>query len=266
MGLCVPWNCDAEDINEMIGPMLLRYAADAHWKNPSVTFTESMYYTTYVSRPIDHGKKVAFGVIGMLAVICIFGCIIECTKIGDDPEFDPEILERATEFKSSLQYDSVIIQKKKHWTHVFLAFSCFRNINRLNMPSDPQKEAARVNKDTPAKEVTARLGIFHGIKAISCMYAMLGLSFLFSWYSIIGNVQDIEQKKMSYSFAIVYGSMYACPILFMTAGFLQTHKFLQVDHPSKLFTAGNLFKYYVWRFTKFMVINAMGLVFAMYLI
>lgn len=43
--------------------------------------------------------------------------------------------------------------------------------------------------------ISRRLEIFHGIKAMSAMYAMLGLSFLFCYYGVIGNIQDIEQKR-----------------------------------------------------------------------
>ena len=63
------------------------------------------------------------------------------------------------------------------------------------MSSHPEVVASRLNKNTAAKEMASRLGMFHGIKALSCIYAMLGISFLFTWYSIIGNIQDIEQKK-----------------------------------------------------------------------
>ena len=109
-----------------------------------------------------------------------------------------------------------------------------------------------------------RLRVFNGVKAISIVYAMLGISFLFSWYSVISSPQEVEKKKMSYAFTIVYGSIYTTPVLFMTAGFLQAHSFLQGD-PEKAFSVGNVGKYLLWRYTKFMVIEAAALLFGMYL-
>jgi len=49
---------------------------------------------------------------------------------------------------------------------------------------------------------------------------MLGLSFMFTWYSIIGNIQDIQEKSQNFWMVVVYGSMFTCPVLFMIAGFL----------------------------------------------
>jgi hypothetical protein len=164
--------------------------------------------------------------MGTLLLVAIAGTVVECTKIGNDPAFDSELLKRASEFRTTKQYETVSLQKKLPWAHILLAFSLIRNLNKLNISPYPQKLAQRKSRNTPAKVLAKRLSVFNGIKAISIVYAMLGLSFLFSWYSVISSPQEVEQKKLSYAFTIVYGSIYTCPVLFMTAGFLQAHSFL----------------------------------------
>lgn len=110
-----------------------------------------------------------------------------------------------------------------------------------------------------------RLKVFHGIKVACFFYGMLGLSFALSWYAFYSDMQEIEKKKTSFWMVLVYGSMFTVPILFITAGFLQAHSFLQGDQ-TKMFTIGNLAKYYLWRYTKFLAIEVVTLVFAMYII
>lgn len=53
MGLCVPWNCNLDDIKQTIEPLLMRYAVDAHWENPKVTYTMSSYYAAEIGRSFN---------------------------------------------------------------------------------------------------------------------------------------------------------------------------------------------------------------------
>lgn len=39
MGICVPKQCSIDAIVQNIEPLLLRYAREAHWENPTVTYT-----------------------------------------------------------------------------------------------------------------------------------------------------------------------------------------------------------------------------------
>jgi len=138
-------------------------------------------------------------------------------------------------------------------------------MNKLNVEPSAQNIAEVKAKGPKEEEVVKRLRIFHGIKVVSFFYELLGLSFVLSWYAFYNNMQEIENKKHSVWMVLVYGSMYTVPILFITAGFLQTHSFLQGDQ-TKIFSAGHLAKYYLWRITKFLVVEIVTIAFAMYII
>lgn len=44
MGLCVPKQCNIDDIKLNIEPLLIRYASEAHWVNPTVEYEASWEY------------------------------------------------------------------------------------------------------------------------------------------------------------------------------------------------------------------------------
>lgn len=96
-----------------------------------------------MTRSFDTQKLVAFGVVGTLLLVAVAGTVVELTKIGNDPDFDPEILKRASEFRTTKQYETVSLQKKLPWAHFLLAFSLIRNLNKLNITAYPQKLAQR---------------------------------------------------------------------------------------------------------------------------
>ena len=180
----------------------------------------SSYYAADIGRSFNTTKYVAVGVFGFLLLLATVGTTVEMSSVGNDPEFDRELLNEVSKFKTTKQYETVSLQKKKPWAQTLLAFSLIRNLNKLNIQPYPYKKASRENKNQATKIMVKRLNVFNGIKAVSILYAILGMTFLFSYYSIIANPQEVELKKMSYAFMIIYGSIYTVPILFMTAGFL----------------------------------------------
>ena len=61
------------------------------------------------------------------------GSCVELSSIGNDPEFDKEVLNELNRFKSTDQYEAVIMQQKLPWARYFVACSAVRNINKMNM-------------------------------------------------------------------------------------------------------------------------------------
>mmetsp|Transcript_19555 Transcript_19555/g.26420 ORF Transcript_19555/g.26420 Transcript_19555/m.26420 type:complete len:240 (+) Transcript_19555:918-1637(+) len=106
------------------------------------------------------------------------------------------------------------------------------------------------------------LSVFNGIKALACFYVILASSFLFTWYAYLADPSQMTNFKNSYAFLIIYCVYFTVPVLFMTAGFLQTFSFLQ-QRPEEMFTAKNLAKYYAWRMFKFVPLLGMVLLFSM---
>lgn len=94
-----------------------------------------MMFVETTTHTLNTPNKIAFSVLAFSLLLGIIGCVIQCTTIGNDPDFDPALIAKANEFRSSLQYEAVSIQKKKPWTHYFLAFSLARNTNKLNIES-----------------------------------------------------------------------------------------------------------------------------------
>ena len=56
-----------------------------------------------------------------------------------------------------------------------------------------------------------------------------GLTFFFSYYSVLSNPQDINDMLNSYFFNIVSGTIYTVPLFFFCSGFLQTLSFFDKD-------------------------------------
>jgi hypothetical protein len=103
-------------------------------------------------------------------------------SIGNDPEFDRELLKDVSKFKITKQYETVSWLKKKPRCLALLAFSLIHNLNKLNIQPYPYKRASRENKNQATKIMVKRLNVFNGIKAVSILYAILGMTFLFSYY------------------------------------------------------------------------------------
>ena len=134
MGLCVPKQCSVDDVKNAIEPLLLRYATEAHWQNPSVEYTKSWEYVHDESRAFDsNGKIVGISIAGFLLVFVAIGSCVELSSIGNDPEFDKEVLQELNKFKNTNPYETVIMQQKLPWARYFVALSAIRNINKMNM-------------------------------------------------------------------------------------------------------------------------------------
>lgn len=116
-----------------IEPLLLRYASEANWENPSVEYVASWQYEHDTARSFDTGKIVGISIFGFCLLVVSIGSCVELSSIGDDPEFDKEVLQELNRFKSTDQYEAVIMQQKLPWAQYLVALSAIRNINKMNM-------------------------------------------------------------------------------------------------------------------------------------
>ena len=107
--------------------------------------------------------------------------------------------------------------------------------------------------------------MFNGIKALCCFYILLACTFMFTWYAYLADPGQVAHYKESFSFLFIYCAYFTAPVLFMTAGFLQTFSFLQ-ESPETMFSAKRLLKYYAWRLFKFVPLLGMVLIFSMFLV
>lgn len=111
MGICVPKQCSLENVKSTIEPLLLRYASEAHWEKPTVEYTTSWEYVHTESRAFNSTGKIVGASIAGFCLLCVsIGALVELTSIGDDPEFDKEVLKELNKFKNTNQYETVIMQ------------------------------------------------------------------------------------------------------------------------------------------------------------
>ena len=90
---------------------MINYAEGANWKNPTVTYEASWEYVHDTSRAFDSTGKILAAVITGILLLCVgIASCIEVSTIGDDPEFDKEVLKELNRFKSTDQYETVIMQ------------------------------------------------------------------------------------------------------------------------------------------------------------
>ena len=73
------------------------------------------------------------------------------------------------------------------------------------------------------------LAVFNGIKAIACFYILFASSFMFTWYAYLADPSQMANFRESFSFLFIYCVYFTVPVLFLTAGFLQTFSFMQQD-------------------------------------
>lgn len=107
--------------------------------------------------------------------------------------------------------------------------------------------------------------MFNGIKALSCFYILLASTFMFTWYAYLADPSQLANYKTSFSFLFIYCAYFTAPVLFMTAGFLQTFGFLQ-ESQENMFSASRLAKFYAWRLVKFVPLLGMVLIFSLFLV
>ena len=102
MGICVPKQCNIDDIKKNSEPLLIRYASEAHWENPTVTYQASWEYVHEDSRSLDStGKIVGVSIFGFLLLCVAIGSCVEISSIGNDPEFDKDVLNELNKFKNT---------------------------------------------------------------------------------------------------------------------------------------------------------------------
>ena len=185
MGLCIPKQCTVENVKQSIEPLLMRYATEAHWNVKSINYETSWHYEHYHARSFDTAKIIGVSVAGLLILIVLIGSCIELSSCGNDPDFDKEVLEELNRFKSTDQYEAVIMQQKLPWARYFVAVSAVRNINKLNMKPYQMRKAM----DSPDLDRShiKNLAVFNGIKALACFYIILASSFLFTWYAFLAD-------------------------------------------------------------------------------
>jgi hypothetical protein len=101
MGLCVPRQCTTDEIYDVFAPLLTQFAENALWKEPTVTINPSMKYNEETAAHMTTGRMVAFSIIAILFLLVLVATVIELTSIGDDPDFDKQVLSQLSKFKSS---------------------------------------------------------------------------------------------------------------------------------------------------------------------
>ena len=100
--MCVPKQCSKAEVESHIGPLLIRYAEEAHFTNLTIDVQESWAYVHNVSRAFDTtGKIVGWSIAGFLVMCVAIGSCVELSSIGDNPEFDKDVLKELNRFKST---------------------------------------------------------------------------------------------------------------------------------------------------------------------
>ena len=69
--------------------------------DPKVEYDASWQYEHYTARSFDAGKIAGITVFGVCLLVVLVGSCIELSSIGDDPEFDSEVLKELNRFKST---------------------------------------------------------------------------------------------------------------------------------------------------------------------
>lgn len=68
--------------------------------------------------------------------------------------------------------------------------------------------------------------VLNGLKVLLTVYIVFGNTFLYTYYSIVGEPVQADEFRHTFAFLIVTAAMFATPCLFWMAGFLHTYSFL----------------------------------------
>jgi hypothetical protein len=111
------------------------------------------------------------------------------------------------------------------------------------------------------RDYVRNLRVFNGMKVVLSLYALLGSSYLFCYYSIVTDSLQADEFRHSIGFLLVESALFTTPCLFLIAGFLHTFSFLQTE-TDKQFSYDNIKRFYVKKVLRFEALVVATLVFA----
>ena len=93
---------------------------------------QSYYTSTLLPAAIpDNMSNLLMIILSVFVLLGIAGTILELTKIGDIPSLNYQTLDQAATFRSTSQYDAVLLQRKKPWALMTVAFSLLNSARSL---------------------------------------------------------------------------------------------------------------------------------------
>ena len=119
-----------------------------------------------------------------------------------------------------------------------------------------QKENLALRKNT---------NIFNGVKGLASLYLVYGSTYFISWYAYYDNPYDIQKMQQGFGYAIIAGTFFITPVLFLAAGFLITYSFMKVEAENR-FSLGNIGTFYFRRIARLVPLNLFMILFAMFII
>ena len=132
--------------------------------------------------PAKRNTLLVFAAIG---VVIFLATLVDLTPCGDIEGFARAKLADVARFKSSKQYETVSMCRKKPWAQWVLTFSLIRNFNKLNIFPKPYRVAQTKHRDI--KDISRNLNVLNGIKVTASIYCLLGATYFFAYYSILGS-------------------------------------------------------------------------------
>lgn len=109
VGICAPAQCSVENITRAYEPLLTQYARTAQWSNPKVTVHASSQNVTNTSHDMDAGKAFSILIFVLLFVTVGLATFVHLFSLGDKPDAETEV------FRSSVQYETTLIKRKRTW-------------------------------------------------------------------------------------------------------------------------------------------------------
>lgn len=172
--------------------------------------------------------------LGLALMLVGVGTLVELTTIADTDEMkrneNKDALYEAAKFRRMEQYDSILLQRKTTMGQFLLCFSQLRNGILLNSQSSAYKDALRAEEKEDIKQadkkIIKNLKIFNGLKGASTILVIWGITFYFSWFSIISNQTEVNEMMDTMLFNVVSGTIYTVPVFLFCSGFLQTFSYL----------------------------------------
>jgi len=167
--------------------------------------------------------------ISFMILMAIVGFVVQTTVIGNQTKA-PKTLKRQQSQLLSEEQDRDMLLRKTPFARLLICFSPPRNLLRLTQPIQIYDQRPNLSKHQA--RIASNFKVFSGIRGWSSLYYIFGATYLFCWYAIIENPQDIITMKQSFYFALIPGALFTAPVFLFTSGFLQTFNLMMtLDDP-----------------------------------
>jgi len=221
LGMCLPSTCNSQNSR------IIAQALNQFVQSQGVMISGRLIFPYTEPPQVKAGNWVGFFGFGFLALLCIFGIIVEYTNLFGKVDY--------TDVEES-QKDKVLVHSKNPLGKLFISFSFSRNLRKMFWT--PQNKGDY-------------LSVFNGIRVISMGYIIFGHIHESFGVLPIANGQEMAKIQTSWYGIFIMGAFYAVDVFFFLSAFLGAYLMIpKLQNSNLLSLILNFVMIYIHRFIR----------------